>query len=401
MTTFRYRVLDPDGTARQGEIEVTDRQALVLLLQRQGALVLHIEAAHGAPWRWPSSGGMNGGALVAFTQQLAILVHAGLALDRALGILMQVPGARHARLRSLVNRVRERVKGGQPLSSALAQEPGTFNALYLSLVRAGEAGGALQDSLMQLAEYLERSHALRGEVINALIYPAFLVVGVLGSLVLLLGYVVPQFVPIFRDLGVPIPLVTEAIMALGQFFNEFGLILLAILVLVTIVASRALRQPFRRLRWDRRLLGWPVLGILLQRLEAARLARTLGTLLHNGVALLAALKIAREVVGNRAVRAQVEAATEQVKGGGTLASALSRDNYLPDLALQMIQVGEEAGLLGSMLLKVADVFDAQARNSISRLLAALVPALTIVMAVLVAFIMLAIMLPLMSLTSNI
>jgi general secretion pathway protein F len=139
----------------------------------------------------------------------------------------------------------------------------------------------------------------------------------------------------------------------------------------------------------------------LQRLEAARLARTLGTLLQNGVALLGALKIAAEVVSNRAVRAQVEMASEQVKGGGSLALALSRDNLLPELALQMIQVGEEAGQLDSMLLKVAQVFDSEARSSIARLLAALVPTLTIIMAVMVAFIMLAIMLPLMSLTSNI
>jgi general secretion pathway protein F len=154
-------------------------------------------------------------------------------------------------------------------------------------------------------------------------------------------------------------------------------------------------------RWDRRLIGLPVLGPLLQRLEAARLARTLGTLLHNGVALLAALSIARQACSNRALQAQLAAATEEVKQGGSLAYALSRDSLLPHLAVQMIQVGEQAGQLDAMLLKVASVFDAEARRSIARLLAALVPTLTIVMAVLVAVIMLAIMLPLMSLTSNI
>ena len=401
MAKFRYRILDPDGSARQGVLEAADPQALAAQLQRQGALVLHIEPA-GQRWlAWQPRRSLGGAALVAFTAQLAILLNAGLALDRALGILMHQPGKAQAPVRALVGRVRERVKAGQPLSAALAQEPAQFSPLYLSLVRAGEAGGALQDSLQQLADYLERSQALRGEVINALIYPAFLVVGVLGSLVLLLAYVVPQFVPIFQDLGVPIPLVTELILALGQFFNRFGLLLLAALVVLALVGRRAWQRPAVRLRWDRRLLRWPVLGGLLQRLEAARLARTLGTLLRNGVALLAALKIACAVASNHAVRAQVEAATEQVKGGGALALALAGDNVLPELALQMIEVGEEAGQLDSMLLKVAEVFDAEARRSIARLLAALVPTLTIVMAVLVAFIMLAIMLPLMSLTSNI
>lgn len=401
MARFHYRVLDSDGSARQGVLEAVDRQALALQLQRQGALVLHIEPAGGCWLAWSPRRGLSAQALVAFTQQLAILLHAGLALDRALGILNNAPGKAQAPVRALIGRVRERVQAGQPLSAALALEPEQFAPLYLSLVRAGEAGGALQDSLRQLADYLERSQALRGEVINALIYPAFLVVGVLGSLVLLLAYVVPQFVPIFQDLGVPIPLVTEVILGLGQFFNQFGLMALAAFIVVGLLTRRALRDPDRRLRWDRRLLGWPVLGNLVRRLEAARVARTLGTLLENGVALLAALKITCEVAANRAVRAQLQGATEQVKGGGSLARALSHDNQLPDLALQMIQVGEEAGELDTMLLKVAEVFDAEARRSIARLLAALVPTLTIVMAVLVAFIMLAIMLPLMSLTSNI
>ncbi|EPJ79894.1 general secretion pathway protein F [Pseudomonas sp. CFII64] len=401
MAMFRYRIVDADGRARQGEMDAEDRQELALQLHRQGALVLHIEPAKGQWIHWRPSRSLTTRALMAFTQQLAILLNAGLPLDRALGILIKQAGARQGPARALLDRVRERVKAGQPLSAALAQEPHQFTPLYLSLVHAGEAGGALEDSLRQLAEYLERGETLRSEIINALIYPAFLVVGVLGSLVLLLAYVVPQFVPIFQDLGVPIPLVTELVLAMGQFFNQYWLLLVALTVMGAMITLRALRDPARRLRWDRRLLNLPITGALLQRVEAARLARTLGTLLQNGVALLGALKIAAEVVSNRAVRAQVELASEQVKGGGSLALALGHDNLLPELALQMIQVGEEAGQLDTMLLKVGQVFDGEARHSIARLLAALVPTLTIVMAVMVAFIMLAIMLPLMSLTSNI
>jgi general secretion pathway protein F len=248
---------------------------------------------------------------------------------------------------------------------------------------------------------LERSQLLRGEVINALIYPAFLVVGVLGSLALLLAYVVPQFVPIFRDLGVPIPMITKVILALGEFLSAWGLaVFVGVIVMIWTMAVR-MRDPQRRERYDRRLLALGVIGPLLQRVEAARLARTLGTLLNNGVALLQALVIARQVCTNRALQAQVEQAAESVKGGGTLASAFGVQPLLPDLALQMIEVGEQAGELDSMLLKVADVFDVEAKRGIDRLLAALVPALTVVMAGMVAVIMLAIMLPLMSLTSNI
>ena len=401
MPRYRYRALDPEGLPRQGELHASSSEAVASQLHKRGLMVLQVKAAGAGLWRLGRGQGLSASELVNFTQQLAILLGAGLPLDQALGVLINQPGAQGSATRGLLERIRERVKAGQPLSSAMGEEDGQFSALYIGLVRAGEAGGALEETLGQLTDYLERSQALRGEVINALIYPAFLVVGVLGSLVLLLSYVVPQFVPIFRDLGVPVPLITEVILNLGQFFSRYGLLLLGGLAFAAWLLPAALRNPARRVRWDRRLIGLPVLGPLLQRLEAARLARTLGTLLHNGVALLGALAIARQACSNRALQAQLAGATEEVKEGGSLAYALSRDSLLPHLAVQMIQVGEQAGQLDAMLLKVASVFDTEARRSIARLLAALVPTLTIVMAVLVAVIMLAIMLPLMSLTSNI
>ena len=400
LSRFQYRVLDAERQPRQGWVEAQDPRSAALQLQQRGWLVLSIRPARGLDWRWASRKGLDGGQLVAFTQQLAILLDAGQPLDRALGHLLDQPGRGQAKGRALIERVRERVKAGQPLSSALGQEEGQFSPLYLSLIRAGEAGGALADSLRQLGDYLERGDALRGEVLNALIYPAFLVVGVLGSLVLLLAYVVPQFVPIFADLGVPVPLITSVILALGQGLGHYGIWLGLLLVALAWAVLQGLRDPVRRQAFDRRLLGLPVLGNVLRNLEAARLLRTLGTLLRSGVALLPALGIAHQVCSNRALQAQVRAATEQVKGGAALAHTLTPGGLLPALALQMIQVGEETGQLDAMLLKAADVFDAQARRSIARLLAMLVPSLTIVMAVLVALIMLAIMLPLMSLTSN-
>ncbi|WP_348751065.1 type II secretion system inner membrane protein GspF [Pseudomonas rhodesiae] len=400
MSLFKYRALDAQGAPHNGTLDAKDQPTAVTLLQKRGLLVLQVEPAglsglHKALGR----GQLNGAALVSFTQQLATLLGAGQPLERALGILLKQPG--QPQTRALIERIREQVKAGQPLSKALEAEGGQFSPLYLSMVRAGEAGGALENTLRQLSDYLERSQLLRGEVINALIYPAFLVVGVLGSLALLLAYVVPQFVPIFKDLGVPIPLITEVILGLGQFLGAYGLAVLAGLIVTVWVLAARLRDPQHRERYDRRVLGLRVIGPLLQRVEAARLARTLGTLLSNGVALLQALVIARQVCTNRALQAQVAQAAESVKGGGTLASAFGAEPLLPDLALQMIEVGEQAGDLDGMLLKVADVFDVEAKRGIDRLLAALVPSLTVVMAVLVAVIMLAIMLPLMSLTSNI
>jgi len=382
----------------KGNIEATDEHTAAARLQARGWLVLRLEAGTAA-LRSGVATALDGAQLLSFTQQLATLLGAGQPLERALGILLKQAGA--AKRAALIGRIREQVKGGKPLSQALEEEHGQFSTLYISLVRAGEAGGALEVTLAQLAEYLERSQKLRGEVINALIYPAFLVVGVLASLALLLAYVVPQFVPIFRDLGVPIPLITEAILALGEFLSAYGLMVLGAMVALIWTIAIARRNPARRRRHDLQLLRARLLGPLLQRLEAARLARTLGTLLDNGVSLLQALLIVRQVSGNFAIRAQVEQATERVKGGGTLAQAFGLQPLLPELAIQMIEVGEQSGQLGAMLLKVADVFDVEAKRGIDRMLAALVPTLTVVMAVMVAVIMLAIMLPLMSLTSNI
>ena len=400
MSLFKYRALDAQGAPQNGTLEARDQDAAIAALQKRGLMVLQVDAAGmGGLRRALGSGLLNGAALVSFTQQLATLLGAGQPLERSLGILLKQPG--QPQTKALIERIREQVKAGKPLSVALEEEGSQFSPLYISMVRAGEAGGALESTLRQLSDYLERSQLLRGEVINALIYPAFLVVGVLGSLALLLAYVVPQFVPIFKDLGVPIPLITEVILNLGEFLSDYGLAVLAGLIALIWGMAIRMRDPQRRERRDRRLLGIRVIGPLLQRIEAARLTRTLGTLLTNGVALLQALVIARQVCTNRALQAQVEQAAESVKGGGTLASAFGAQPLLPDLALQMIEVGEQAGELDTMLMKVADVFDVEAKRGIDRMLAALVPALTVVMAGMVAVIMLAIMLPLMSLTSNI
>ena len=398
MSLFKFRALDSQGVPQNGTLEAPDQAAAVATLHKRGLLLLQIESA-ASPLLRNARGQLKGQALVSFTQQLATLLGAGQPLERALNLLLKQPGP--AQVRALIERVRDHVKAGKPLSAALEQEGASFSPLYLSMVRAGEAGGALESTLRQLSDYLDRSQRLRGEVVNALIYPAFLVVGVLGSLALLLAYVVPQFVPIFQDLGVPIPWITEVILALGEFLGAYGLLVLAGLIVSGGCWAARLRNPAFREQYDRRLLGVRGIGPLLQRVEAARLTRTLGTLLSNGVALLQALVIARQVCTNRALQAQVGSAAESVKGGGTLASAFGSQPLLPELALQMIEVGEQAGELDSMLLKVADIFDVDAKRGIDRLLAALVPSLTVVMAVLVAVIMLAIMLPLMSLTSHI
>ena len=404
MSQFRYRAVSASGEIVQGEMEAASLDEVIVRLQDQGHTPLEAKPADAAG----SGGGFagflkrgpfSGDQLAQFTHQLATLLGAGQPLDRALGILMDLPEGEHAK--KLIERVRDRVRGGTPLSQAMDEEHGVFPKLYIALVRAGEVGGSLEDTLRRLADYLERTQELRGSIINALIYPAFLMVGVFGSLLLLLTYVVPQFVPIFQDMQVPIPLITRAVLALGTTLQDWWWLIVAIVVGGVFVWRSRMRDPIQRLAWHERLLKMRVVGPLVLKVETARLARTLGTLVKNGVPLLSALSIARMVTSNRALDESLLQATDMVKGGNGLSLALGQSQRFPRLAIQMVQVGEEAGQLDTMLLKVADTFEMESRRAIDRLLAALVPTLTIVMTFFVAIIMAAILLPLLSLTSNI
>ena len=402
MARFRYRAVTPNGTLERGEIEADSIEDALARLHDQGYMpleVLPVQAWRGGLARWTHPRTLDLAGQAEFALQLGTLLRAGQPLDRALGLLIELPETASAR--SMIERIRERVRGGAPLSAALDAEPAVFSKLFTSLIRAGEASGHLDTALTGLSTHLARTVALRGTILNALVYPAFLLVGVLGALILLLTYVVPSFVPIFAGMGVPLPWITVGVLALGQFLQQWGWAVLLGLVALGVLAAQRLKDAATRLALDRHLLKMRVLGPLLIKIEMARIARTLGTLTGNGVSLLSAMAIASQVAANRAIRADVEQAAERVRDGHALAAALTHASWAPRVALAMIQVGEESGELDALLLRLADTFEADAGRSIDRLLAALVPTLTVLMTFLVGLIMLAILLPLLSLTSGI
>ena len=401
MPLFRYKALSPAGESLDGQMEAASAAEVIARLQDAGNIPVEAKPADEA-----GGGGLGGmfrrsemsaAQVLQFTQQLATLLGAGQPLDRALQILLDLPESPTAR--RVIERIRETVRGGAPLSQALEQQHGVFSRLYINMVRAGEVGGSLHDTLKRLADYLERSKALRESVINALIYPSILVAMVFGALLLLLGYVVPQFLPLFQDMDVELPLLTSVVLAVGNLVSAWWWLILAALVALAFVLRRRLQDPEQRLAFDAWLLRRGLVGGLVARLETARLARTLGTLVHNGVPLLTALSIAKNVMANTALSAAVDAAAKDVKTGGGLALSLGKSKLFPRLALQMVAVGEESGELDGMLTKVADTFDVEVKNTVDRLLAALVPAVTIFMAVVVALIMMAILIPIFSLTN--
>ncbi|HVV96939.1 MAG TPA: type II secretion system inner membrane protein GspF [Rhodanobacteraceae bacterium] len=399
MTLFYYKAVTPSGETLEGQMDVGTHDEAIGKLQDAGNIPLEVREADSG-----DSAGLfaalfkratlREAQVVQFTQQLATLLGAGQPLDRALQILLDLPEGEKAK--RMLERVRDQVRGGTPLSDALEAEHGSFSKLYVNMVRAGETGGSLDNTLARLGDYLERSRQLRSSVINAMIYPAFLVGMVIFSLMILLVYVVPQFAPMFADMDIEMPLITKIVLAVGSTLQSFWWLIIVLIVLGVGWFRRQMANPEARLKIDERLLKMRIVGDVTRKIETARLARTLGTLLKNGVPLLTGLATARNVMTNTVLAQSVEQAAEEVKTGGGLGYALAQSKRFPKLALQMISVGEESGELDTMLMKVADTFDIEVKNTLDRLLAALVPATTIVMTVVVAMIMLAIVLPIMN-----
>lgn len=402
MPLYRYKALNTRGETLDGQMEAASDGEVVLRLQEQGHLPIEARLASegGGDGAWKAlfkPKPFAGQRLVQFTQQLATLLGAGQPLDRALTILLELPEDEAAK--RTVNDIRDAVRGGTALSTALERQHGTFSRLYVNMVRAGEAGGSLHDTLQRLADYLERSRALRGRVVNALIYPAILLVMVGLSLLFLLGYVVPQFATMYESLDATLPFFTRIVLGIGLFVRDFWIVLLAIPALALWWFDRKLREPAFRARFDEWLLRQKIAGPLVAKLETARLMRTLGTLLKNGVPLLVALGIGRNVLGNRALSADVEAAADDVKNGVGLSTALAKGKRFPRLALQMVQVGEESGALDTMLLKTADTFEQETGQALDRMLAALVPVITMLLAGVVMVVILAVLIPIYDLTN--
>lgn len=389
MASFRWAAIEGSGETVRGVMEAPDRHAVIERLQRQGRIVLRADPADGRrglsdllSLDLGAARALDKTALGEVTRELAIMLAAGQDLDRALRFVAE--NTRSARARAILTGVRDKVRAGSSLAAALAQEPKSFSKLYVGLVRAGEAGGTLPVTLDRLAALLERERSLGASLRAALVYPALLVVAAVGSIMLLLGYVLPQFAPIFAQAGAQLPAETQALLTLGSACATAGPWLLLGLLVAGLAARRMLARPATRLRFDRLLLALPIAGPLLRETVAARLTRTLGGLLQNGVPLIPALGIAEEALGNRAAAAAVGEAALAAKGGAGLARPLKEAGLFPARTIHLLQLGEEAAQLATMALKAADIHEEQARLMMQRLVALAVPTITIVMGLAVA-----------------
>jgi len=328
------------------------------------------------------------------TRELSTLLRAGLPLDRALSILITLEDG--SPLGELLGNIRSRVKQGSTLADAVEQQGNQFSRFYVNLLRAGESGGALEIVLERLAEYMENNKEVRDALISAMIYPAILVFVALTSIFILLGYVVPQFTEMFDGVGQVLPLSTRITIGVGEVIQNYGWLMLALAIGAIWYLRRQLQLPENLLRWHTLLLKLPLAGELILKVEVARFARTLSTLLQNGVALLKALSIVKDTLGNRVLAEGLERVAGGLREGQSLAEPLAKFTKFPAFAIHMVRVGEESGNLQAILTQVASTYDRDTRTTIKRTLALLEPVLILVLGAIIAAVIISILVAILS-----
>ena len=410
MPDYLWRAATAAGKIEEGRLAAASSGAALQQLRAQGLTPLRIDDASGmpavgsppAPGSGPlapskaraAKGPVNAADVLALTSELAIMLRAGLALDNALRVLIDM--AHKPSLRALVQGILDAVKGGTPLSRALAAHRELFGDFYINMVRSGEASGQMSAVLDRLVEHMERQRALRESVISATIYPAILLGVAVLSLIAMLGFVVPQFEKLFTDMGDALPLPTRIVMEMGHAFRQYGLVMGVLAALAVVLLLRWFKSPQGRLWWQTRLLRLPLVGRLALKYQLTLYARSLGTLLGNGVPLLTALHIATETVGNTLLRQPLAKVAPIVKEGGKVVQAIAATGIFEPLAINLIRVGEETGRVGSMMLELSNILNREVETGIKRLLTLVEPVLILVLGVLIAAIIVSILLGILS-----
>jgi general secretion pathway protein F len=405
---FEYRASDQGGSLHQGVETASDLQSAARALRARGLtpIVLTPNSA-GAVSQATDNADSNpktnlifnrtdtvsSAQVLRLTSELSVLLHAGLPLDRALKI--QIDTAEPGALKLMAEDILKTIKSGRAFTVALDQYPGVFSSFYVSMVRSGEASGNLAGVLSELSVYLERSKAVRSTVVSALVYPAILAVVATLSVAIMLGFVVPEFESIFDEMGDGLPMLTQFIIVLGDVVSAWWWLMLGGIIAVSHFAKRWVSTPEGRAAVDSKLLNLPIAGPLLRKFEISRFARTMGTLLSNGVAILKAVDIARGTVSNALIKEHLAGLEPAVKRGERLSKAMQPDIFSP-MAIQMVLVGEESGRLDTMLIELAQVYEAEVESDVKRALTLLEPALILGMGGVIAVIIMGILMGILS-----
>ena len=399
MPVYEYTALNQRGKNISGIINADSAVSARQKLRAAKNYPVSIQEVENAPTRKISKGfslplpfsRVKERDVTMLTRQLATLVGAGFPLVTALDAL--IPQIKSLAFNKVMSRIKNSIVEGSSFAGALSMYPDTFSALYKNMVRAGESSGTLEIVLEQLAAIMEKQQELKNRIRSALAYPILMTV--LGSLVLilLLVYIVPTITGMFTEMNQVLPAPTRMLIAFSDFIKASWWLLLAVIIAALIALRQFKKTEKGRHLTDKCLLSFPISGNLIRKLAVARFGRTLGSLLANGVAMLSALDIAKNIAGNVLISEAVDLAAKEVEQGQGLGKALGATGVFPDLTIQMIQVGEQSAELETMLSKMADVYENEAESSIMSMTTLLAPILILVMGVIVGFIVLSICLP--------
>lgn len=405
MPIFNYTAIDASGKNVKGVIDAETEAAALSRVREMSLFPLQLTEQRAAAGARREKRGVQGQIkipflssrvsqkeLTPFTRQLATLINAGLPLVRSLNVLTKQmkPGA----LKDTVTSIIQDVEGGSSFADALAKHPKVFSKVFISMVRVGEVGGVLDKSLERLAEFAEKSAALRGKIKTAMTYPIIVVVVIVGILTVIFRFVIPTFEEMFADIEMALPTPTRILIGISTFLREQAIFIPLIPIALITIYSLVQKTKGGGMSIDKAKLQIPLMGPLIQKISVARFSRTLGTLVTSGVPIVQALETARETAGNLVVSEAVEAARDSIKGGETIAAPFEASSVFPPLVSSMIAVGEETGNLDEMLLKIADNYDEEVDRAVEALSASLEPIMLVFMGIIVGFIVIALFVPL-------
>jgi general secretion pathway protein F len=405
---YAYKGVGATGKSASGVREAESPKALRQMLRKDGVVVTQVDISKGGKKVQRKKGlskdvdvgeifnRVKKGDVASFTRQLATLLKAGITLGEALAALFDQ--TEKPKLKRVLGEVRGAVNEGSSLADSLGKHPAVFDELFISMVRAGEAAGNLDEVLLRLADFMESSQKLRGKVMSALMYPAIMIgVGALIMSILMI-LVVPEITKMFTQQGKTLPINTRFLIWTSHLFGTYWPVWIVVFVLGIIGFRAWVKTPVGRTRWHRFVLRMPLFGTLLKQVAVSRFTRTLGTMLQAGVPMLRSLDIAKEVLGNVILVKAVETAQAGVTEGESLAVMLKKSGYFPASVTQMISVGERSGTLEQMLLRIADAHENEIDLKLGRLTSMLEPLMILIMGFSVAFVVMSILQPLIDMT---
>jgi type IV pilus assembly protein PilC len=410
MPSFTFEAVDAKGNKVKKDVDADDRDDAMTKIKGMGLFPTKVKEKEGGGGpasvsaspdggkkrgRVFSIGGVSLRQLTTFTQQLSTLQDAGLPIVRSLKILEGQ--LKPSLLKNCLMDMAEDVESGATLSEAMGKHPRAFDRLYVGMIKAGEAGGVLDTILDRLAHFMEKSLRLKKKVIGALIYPIVVTVVAVGILAGIMKFVIPAFQKMFKEVGVNLPVMTEILLAVSDFVQNYWYLIPGFPLLGILIWKGVASTPKGKFYLDKFLLYMPVFGVIIHKSSISRFCRTLGTLISSGVPILESLSIVRESTGNDVIAKAIDEVHASIREGETIAKPLQESGVFDDMCVNMIDIGEETGELDKMLVKIADNYDDDVDVAVESLTSIIEPILIVGMGGAVGFIVIALFLPLIEL----